>query len=191
MCASTGTHGEGIRSLIENAGSKWLLIGPERAPYAQSGRRRTSDEDIAVVPPGTASIPNQHLTNRRAFATLDGTDPGLKVYCSLVALELALKDRDVAHLRLGHKVCQMIRNAFATAKVGVLVSQLEAHLKALPCSDKQGQAATVRPEQYPDLRYVRRDGDFSGGVGSQVLEGIKKVLDDLIAELKKEGLQWP
>jgi hypothetical protein len=137
-----------------------------------------------------------HIYNRRAFGSVvryvfgpaDDDDPLrlLALYCALVRLELALKDHDASFRRKGHDVCGMLENlGIATA----LVVQLRTRLQTLQCVRLDGGSGTVRPDRYPDLRYLRHASDFPGESTTQQLEHALDVLRDIEDELTSRGIE--
>jgi hypothetical protein len=136
--------------------------------------------------------PNRHLTNRRIFAQVDGAHPLMRLYGTLVALELSLKDVDATNFALKHDVCAMAGRFSTNSSVAAAATTLHGDLTALMCSDTRGIPSSVRSNQYPDLRYVRTDSDFDSSASSEAdIARALLSLETLVAELRKEGLPWP
>jgi hypothetical protein len=137
--------------------------------------------------------PNRHLTNRRIFAEFDSEHPVIRLYGTLVALELSLKDSDATNFNLKHDVCQMAVSSFpANSSIAAAATTLHGDLSALSCSGLKGSASIVRSDKYPDLRYIRFDSDFDLPASSDAdIARALSSLGTLVDELRKEGLPWP
>jgi len=137
-----------------------------------------------------------HARNRAAFANLDGKEPGFRLYCSLVALELCLKDATPTHIRLRHQVGNMIRESWPKeSAIQAALLAFEHTLGALVCTGPRGTPLHVRSDAYPDLRYLRHSEDFQGNHASSSsqasVQDTLMTFQSLLSELKNRGLTWP
>jgi hypothetical protein len=140
----------------------------------------------------TPAKPNIHQTNLRVFARADGTHSIMRLYTTLVALELALKNIDRGNYSLLHDVCAMATSFASNSSVTAAATTLHGDLQALSCSDRRGLAARIRSDKYPDIRYVRTDSDFDPPATAEAdLARAVASAETLVAELRKEGLPWP
>ena len=131
-----------------------------------------------------------HRFNQMVFSDVDTTSPLLHSYIRLVAIELALKNADPANWSQGHKLDMMI-TALGKPALQALVITLNSQLSRLWCEKLGGGAANINPRKYPELRYLRHDTDFSGSSQASSdadLEALKNAIEDLAAELKREGI---
>lgn len=105
--------------------------------------------------------------NRSAFhsvATDNNAHQLARCYCGLVLIELAIKD----HLSLsnvGHNVPLMLdklghKHRNLKASLNTVKAQLRCALSNLHTVRNNGNADKVRPESYPDMRYIRHTSDF-------------------------------
>lgn len=128
-----------------------------------------------------------HITNRRAFlAAKESGQPLLAAYGQLVAAELALKDHAAAWPK-GHDLPKLLDD-FGDPGLTALGAQLRVGLSAVPCTANSGNAATVRPDKYPELRYVHHENDYAGGVTDISLLNLVKVVEDIIVQLRIKGV---
>ena len=128
-----------------------------------------------------------HNFNRAAFDTgrVAGS-PLLALYCSLVVVELALKDRKPAW-ESGHRVQQLL-NELNDAGLTALTFQLANQLQTLKCTDKNGNDCAVAADRYPDLRYLRHETDFPGS-STDVNSALSiQITDDIRALLAGLGV---
>src|SRR5205823_1628344 len=119
-----------------------------------------------------------HTYNRAAFHSLPpGSNILLRLYCSLVALELSIKDHFAgAGWRSGHRIIDWV-NELGEAALAV---QLSDRLGDLQCTARDGNAAPVEGNSYPDVRYLQHVSDFAGtSTDAQIQQAI-----DVIADLR-------
>lgn len=131
-----------------------------------------------------------HSTNRAAFHQCDRSEPLLQLYTTLIAVELALKDHSTAWTS-GHDLQVLITpllGATASTLQSVLTT-LEQSLRQLRCTTKNGTGGTVKPAQYPDLRYLRfaKDGFPDGSPDTLVVQALHDA-QQLVAELARAGV---
>ena len=127
-----------------------------------------------------------HTVNRTAFLSAKKSgQPLLSAYGQLVATELALKDH--ACWKNGHDVPKML-DELSDPGLNSLSLQLRALLAAIPCTDISGNAATVRPNIYPDLRYARHASDHAGGTTDVHLQNLIVTVEDIIVQLRAKGV---
>jgi hypothetical protein len=127
-----------------------------------------------------------HVYNRNAFQGLAAaSDVLLRLYCSLVGLELGLKDHfSGTGWRNGHRIGDWVAE-LGEAALGV---QLETRLSALQCTDRDGNPAPVAANSYPGIRYVRHETDFPGASTSAQIGEALQVVSDIINALRGRGV---
>jgi hypothetical protein len=131
-----------------------------------------------------------HLFNQTAFSPVGIASPLLYSYIKLVEIELALKNADPRNWGHGHKLDVMIA-ALSKPALAALFLALNTQLSALWCEKQGGGAINVDPKKYPHLRYLRHITDFPGSLEASSdadLKALKNAVDDLAAELKREGI---
>ena len=133
-------------------------------------------------------MPGEHKVNRAAFFTLDPQSPLLRLYVRLVALELALKDKDATNWHLRHDVVRMAKKV-QDPSVNNLADQLDRTLVALTCTDLDGTSIGVPGHNYPYVRYLRHESDFAGETSDSALAAALAALETLLAELKRHGVE--
>lgn len=109
-------------------------------------------------------------SNKKAFLNPASSDSLFSAYCTLVVIELALKDAHVPAPNGGHDVPEMLQLAAAaitsapavTAQLTGYSARLKADLGAITCQDRNGQPGTLPARSYPYLRYTRLSGDWGG-----------------------------
>ncbi len=119
-----------------------------------------------------------HTYNRAAFAAgTINTNGLLSLYCSLVVLELALKDhlhQTSGRWETGHRIIYWLNELGETS----LSIQLATKLSALYCTSRNGTEVSIRPDQYPDIRYLRHESDFPGkSTDTQIQEALDIITD--------------
>jgi hypothetical protein len=132
-----------------------------------------------------------HDYNKEAFGRIgnDSSNPLCAVYCSLVVLELAIKDYfytpdNANSWKTGHSIVQWLTNLDESS----LGSQLENKLFALRCTDINGDEARVKANKYPDLRYLRHEQDFPGTSTDAGLRDVMDIIQDIQVRLKMRGI---
>jgi len=128
-----------------------------------------------------------HTMNRSAFLSAKQSgQPLLAAYGQLVAAELALKDHAAAWPK-GHDVPKML-DELDDPGLTALGAQLRARLSAIPCTDISGNAATVRPNNYPELRYAQHANDHAVGTTDAHLLILVRIVEDIIIQLRAKGV---
>lgn len=130
----------------------------------------------------------EHKTNRAAFFTLDAQSALLRLYVRLVALELALKDKDATNRGLKHDVVRMAKK-FNDAGLNNLADQLDRTLVALTCTSLNGTSVAVPGGNYPFIRYLRHESDFIGETSDVALSAALASLEKLLVALRKHGVE--
>ncbi|QSV70169.1 MAG: hypothetical protein HEQ20_04555 [Aphanizomenon flos-aquae KM1D3_PB] len=126
-----------------------------------------------------------HAYNRAAFTTgADSSNYLLSLYCSLVALELAIKDHLDPPWQTGHKIIDWLGSLGETS----LATQLDAQLSALYCTHKDGTEVNVKANQYPDLRYIRHESDFPGKSTDNQIQAALDIIRDIKIQLNARGV---
>jgi len=111
--------------------------------------------------------------------------PLLGLYCSLVDLELALKNHFWGGgWRRGHRVIEWVAELGEAA----LSVHMENCIAALQCTALTGAAAAVAGNSYPDLRYLRHADDFAGTSTDQQLQAALQAVDDVKNALRAQGV---
>lgn len=130
-----------------------------------------------------------HTYNIRAFrnATLSVSNPLLCLYCSLVELELAIKDhlQPSSGWKNGHRIIDWLTHDLGESSLGM---QLSTKLSILYCTNRNGLETNVQANQYPDLRYLRHEIDFSSKSTDVQLEEVLDILRDIKRNLRIKGL---
>src|SRR4051812_19389412 len=118
-----------------------------------------------------------HTTNRNAFRDCNVTQPFFRLYTYLVAIELTLKDLLPAFVG-NHDIEQLAQRNFSSMPSGLQAQLVTvfSSLRVLACTAPDGTRATVRPNKYPDLRYLRHEQD--GFVGDSKSSDIEQALKD-------------
>ena len=131
-----------------------------------------------------------HTYNIRAFknAALGISNPLLRLYCSLVELELAIKDhlqqQPSGSWKNGHRVTVWLTDLGESS----LSTQLSTQLSVLYCTNKNGDEANVQATQYPDLRYLRHETDFPFKSTDAQLNDALSIVRDIKIRLRGRGL---
>jgi hypothetical protein len=125
-----------------------------------------------------------HTYNKQAFANgIVVASPLLSLYCSLVIIELAVKDH-LAPWPTGHKVIEWLTSLGEPS----LAQQLRTALMVLQCTDRSGNQAPVSGDQYPDLRYLRHDSDFAGMTTDTQIQDALDIVNSVNAALRSKGV---
>ena len=129
----------------------------------------------------------KHSYNRQAFQGGGNEDnPLLSLYCSLIDIELALKDH-FPTWRSGHSIAQWLNDVGETS----LSTQLREKLGLLQCTGKNGNGLPVDADRYPAIRYLRHQEDFTDGIPTQHIEKalqiVKQIQRNLPNTLARRG----
>ena len=128
-----------------------------------------------------------HTFNRLAFDA--GRTSGnilLGLYCSLVTVELALKDNSPTWPR-GHAIQQWLNN-FNDAGLTALTYALATEMQTLICTDRVGNESCVAVNSYPDLRYLRHETDYAGKTTDASITKCMDLLNDIRVVLTQRGI---
>lgn len=127
-----------------------------------------------------------HQYNRLAFqGGMAGANALLSLYCSLVDLELALKDHfQASGWRRGHKVIDWIDELGEAA----LAVQLMNRLGRLQCTGRDGTQSFVQGNLYPDLRYLRHVTDWAGASTDLQINDALGLVRDVRIALRARGV---
>ena len=128
-----------------------------------------------------------HTVNRSAF--LAAKNCGhllLSAYGMLVATELALKDHSGVWKKK-HDIPQMLDD-LADPGLTALGTTLRTSLGAIPCTNLDGNQASVPGNNYPYVRYARHASDHAGGTTDAHLQSLVQTVDDIIAQLRAKGV---
>jgi hypothetical protein len=126
-----------------------------------------------------------HAYNRAAFTTgADSSNCLLSLYCSLVALELAIKDHLNPPWKKGHTIITWVNDLGETS----LAQQLRSQLGVLRCTDITGNAVPVDGDNYPGIRYIRHEGDFPGTSTDTQIRDALETIRDIKTSLRTKGV---
>lgn len=129
-----------------------------------------------------------HIYNQRSFkgGMSNPSNPLLCLYCSLVVLELAIKDHfyQFGSWKKGHYIIDWLTNLGETS----LGTQLASKLSALYCTHKDGNEVNVDANRYPDIRYLRHETDFPGKSTDSQLKEALEIIKDIKTSLISRGI---
>jgi len=126
-----------------------------------------------------------HAYNRAAFTT--GANSGnslLSLYCSLVVLELAIKDHLDPPWKKDHKIITWISELGEVS----LAQQLKSRLAALLCTHTDGTDVSVDGDKYPGIRYLRHESDFPGKSTDTQIQDALNTIRDIKTSLRAKGV---
>ncbi len=133
-----------------------------------------------------------HNYNRTAFASginNANANPLLSLYCSLVVLELAIKDylytTNGGTWVTGHKIILWLDDLNESS----LSRQLSTALSTLYCTAVNGSEVSVCPHKYPDIRYLRHGNDFPGKSTDTQIRDALGIISDIRTRLIVIGVQ--
>jgi hypothetical protein len=130
-----------------------------------------------------------HRYNQQSFqvGASNYSNPLLCLYCSLVVLELSIKDYFHASgsWKSGHHIIDWLTTDLGETSLGI---QLESKLSALFCTHKSGCEVTVNANSYPDLRYLRHEADFPGKSTDNQLKEALEIIKDIRTSLITKGI---
>lgn len=130
-----------------------------------------------------------HSFSRSAFeAGRFSPNTLLSLYCSLVVIELSLKDSQVPWRR-GHSIGQWLTE-LADAGLTSLTQQLSTRMQVLSCTAVNGSSSWVKIDSYPDVRYLLHESD--GGAGTSTDQNISDCLAlirDIETVLDQQGIR--
>jgi hypothetical protein len=127
-----------------------------------------------------------HTYNRTAFQYgMASANALLILYCSLVDLELALKDHfSVVGWRNGHAIIDWVAELGEAA----LAAQLANGLGRLRCTARDGSLSQVLGNSYPDVRYLRHESDWPGFSTDAELRDVLGIVADIRTALRGRGV---
>jgi hypothetical protein len=70
-----------------------------------------------------------------------------------------------------------------------LAAQLARNLSALYCTFRDGSEATVDPDNYPGIRYLRHEADFPGKSTDAQLQQVAATVNDIKVALRARGIR--
>ncbi|MEZ2224648.1 hypothetical protein [Microcoleus sp.] len=130
-----------------------------------------------------------HRYNQQSFqmGALDSSNLLLCLYCSLVVLELSLKDHfhQSSPWKSGHCIIDWLTNGLGETSLGI---QLESKLSALYCTHRDGSEVTVNANSYPGIRYLRHETDFPGKSTDNQLKEVLDIIKDIRFCLITKGI---
>jgi hypothetical protein len=132
--------------------------------------------------------------NRNAFR--DGPNASspvlLRTYCSLVALELGLKDflgLSETAANAGHDLPDLLnrvkeRDRRTCSSLNSIQTQLRRQLTSIRCQGRGGAAQSIPASSYPHLRYMRHESDWPSDASTDsqlhtVLSTVQKLTSSL------------
>ncbi|WP_081599402.1 hypothetical protein [Prochlorothrix hollandica] len=130
-----------------------------------------------------------HSYNQQSFKVggSNSSNPLLCLYCSLVVLELAIKDHfhQSGPWKRGHCIIDWLTNDLGETSLG---TQLESKLSALYCTYRDGSEVNVDANRYPDIRYLRHETDFPGKSTDSQLKEALEIMKDIKTSLINRGI---
>ena len=130
-----------------------------------------------------------HSYNQQSFKVggSNSSNPLLCLYCSLVVLELAIKDHfhQSGPWKRGHCIIDWLTNDLGETSLG---TQLESKLSALYCTYRDGSEVHVDANRYPDIRYLRHETDFPGKSTDSQLKEALEIMKDIKTSLINRGI---
>jgi hypothetical protein len=137
--------------------------------------------------------------NRSAFRA--GADDSLPIllrtYCSLVALELGLKDflgLQESPGNAGHDLPDLLnqvkqRNRRSCGSINSIQTQLRNQLTAIRCQGKAGVPHSIPAQSYPHIRYMRHTSDWQTDFSTdQQLHAVLSTVRKLVSSLAHHGI---
>ncbi len=132
-----------------------------------------------------------HSYNQQSFKTgaSDSSNPLLCLYCSLIVLELSIKDHfhrsGSGSWKTGHNIIDWLTNELGETSLG---TQLDSKLSALYCTCRDGTEVNVVANRYPDIRYLRHENDFPGKSTDDQLREVLEIIKDIKTSLTNKGI---
>ncbi len=130
-----------------------------------------------------------HSYNQQSFK-VGGSNPSnplLCLYCSLIVLELAIKDHfhQSGSWKRGHCIIDWLTTDLGETSLG---TQLESKLSVLYCTHRDGSEVNVDANRYPDIRYLRHETDFPGKSTDSQLKEALEIIKDIKTSLISRGI---
>jgi len=109
------------------------------------------------------------------------------LYCSLVVLELSIKDHlyKSGSWRKGHRIIDWLTTDLGETSLG---TQLDSKLSASCCTCINGTEVNVSADRYPDIRYLRHENDFPGKSTDTQLKEVLDIIKDIRISLASKGI---
>ena len=130
-----------------------------------------------------------HSYNKNSFQVGGSNfcNPLLCLYCSLVVLELSIKDHfhQSGPWKKHHHIIDWLTNDLGETSLGL---QLESKLSALYCTGINGDDVNVRANSYPDIRYLMHETDFPGKSTDTQLQEALEIIKDIRTSLISKGI---
>jgi hypothetical protein len=130
-----------------------------------------------------------HSYNQQSFqvGASNSSNPLLCLYCSLVVLELSIKDHfhQSGPWKKGHCIIDWLTVSLGETSLG---TQLDSKLSALYCTYKDGTEVNVKANSYPDIRYLRHEADFPGKSTDNQLKEALEIIKDIRTSLITKGI---
>lgn len=130
-----------------------------------------------------------HSYNQQSFKIGESnpSNPLLCLYCSLIVLELAIKDHfhQSGSWRMGHRIIDWLTTDLGETSLG---TQLESKLSVLYCTYRDGSEVNVDANRYPDIRYLRHETDFPGKSTDSQLKEALEIIKDIKTSLINRGI---
>jgi hypothetical protein len=130
-----------------------------------------------------------HSYNQQSFqiGASNSSNPLLCLYCSLVVLELSIKDHlyKSGSWRKGHRIIDWLTTDLGETSLG---TQLDSKLSALCCTCINGTEVNVSADRYPDIRYLRHENDFPGKSTDTQLKEVLDIIKDIRISLASKGI---
>ncbi|MEH1832423.1 MAG: hypothetical protein V7L29_10180 [Nostoc sp.] len=132
-------------------------------------------------------MPHSYNQKSFQFGTSNPSNPLLCLYCSLVVLELSIKDyfHQSSSWKNGHYIIDWLTTDLGETSLG---RQLESKLSALYCTHRNGSEVNVDGNRYPDIRYLRHEADFPGKSTDNQLKEALEIIKDIRTSLISKGI---
>lgn len=132
----------------------------------------------------------RHSYNKLSFnvAATDHSNLLLSLYCSLVVLELTIKEhihQSSGSWTGGHNIIDWLTNDLAESSLGL---QLSTKLSALYCTSRSGSDIPVDATRYPDIRYLQHETDFLGKSTDNQIQEALDIVNDIKTRLMTRGI---
>lgn len=137
--------------------------------------------------------------NRNAFQAggNDSLPVLLRTYCSLVALELGLKDflgLPESPGNAGHDLPDLLnqvkqRNRRASVSINSIQTQLRNQLTSIRCQGRAGSPQSIPAQSYPHIRYMRHTADWQSDFSTDnQLHAVLSTVRKLVRSLAHHGI---
>ncbi|MDB9459510.1 hypothetical protein PN473_14045 [Dolichospermum circinale CS-545/17] len=132
-------------------------------------------------------MPHSYNQNSFQLGGSNFSNPLLCLYCSLVVLELSIKDHfhQSGSWKTGHCIIDWLTHDLGETSLGL---QLDSKLSALYCTGRDGKEVNVKANSYPDIRYLMHETDFPGKSTDTQLQEALEIIKDIRASLISKGI---